>query len=129
MRAYWEVEYTGWMVIGATFEGTGRKVSAGPSGLGDNEDSWGLCWAGTRYQLWFNGLPKDILDFPYSSTLGVYIDQPAGIMNFYIITEGGEGAEREAILLQKVKIPTDKKILPGVWVGIQSTCTMLKKPE
>lgn len=127
MRAYWEVEYTGWVVIGATFEGAGRRANSGPSGLGENEDSWGLCWAGTRYQIWFDGICKDILNVPFCSTIGVYIDQPAGIISFYIVT--GEGAEREVKLLHRVKASNDKKILPGFWMGVQSSCTILKKPE
>lgn len=127
MRAYWEAEYTGWVVVGAAYEEAGRRANSGPSGLGENDESWGLCWSGTRYQIWFNGMNKDIYDVPYSSTIGVYVDQPAGIINFYAVT--GEGAEREVRLLQKVKTTTDKKILPGFWVGIQSSCTILKRPE
>ncbi|XP_037610164.1 tripartite motif-containing protein 16-like protein [Sebastes umbrosus] len=126
-RAYWEVEYSGWAVIGAAYEGAGRRAHSGPSGLGENEESWGLCWSGTRYQIWFNGMDKDIHDVPYSSTIGVYIDQPAGIISFYAVT--GEGAEREVKLLQKVNTTIDKKILPGFWMGIQSSCTILKRPE
>ncbi|XP_054455459.1 tripartite motif-containing protein 16-like protein [Anoplopoma fimbria] len=126
-RAYWEVEYTGWVAIGATYEGTGRRVNSGPSGLGENEESWGLCWSGTRYQIWFNGINKDINDIPFSSTMGVYVDQPAGIMSFYAVT--GEGAEREVKLLYKVKTTIQKKVLPGFWMGIQSSCTILQKPE
>uniref|UniRef100_UPI0037E96024 stonustoxin subunit beta-like n=1 Tax=Semicossyphus pulcher TaxID=241346 RepID=UPI0037E96024 len=126
MRAYWEVEYTGWAAIGASYEGAGRRANAGPSGLGENEESWGLCWSGTRFQMWFNGWYKDIEDIPYCSTIGVYIDQPAGIINFYIVT--GEGAEREVKLLHTVKTCPDRKIFPGFWVGIQSSCTLLKQP-
>lgn len=126
-RAYWEVKYSGWVVIGATYEGAGRRADSGPSGLGENEESWGLCWSGLYYQIWFNGVHRDIKDVPFCSTVGVYIDQPAGIINFYIVT--GEGAEREVMLVHKVKTTIKKKILPGFWVGIQSSCTLLKKTE
>ncbi|XP_071319551.1 tripartite motif-containing protein 16-like protein [Trachinotus anak] len=127
MRAYWEVEYSGWVVIGATYEGAGRRANTGPSGLGENEESWGLCWSGTCYQIWFNGVSKDINDVPYCSRIGVYIDQPAGIINFYTVT--GEGAEKEVKPLHKVKTTIEKKILPGFWMGIQSSCTILRKTE
>ncbi|XP_028287452.1 tripartite motif-containing protein 16-like protein [Parambassis ranga] len=127
MRAYWEVEFTGWVVIGATYEGAGRRAGSGPSGLGENEESWGLCWAGTRYQIWFNGVHKDIDDVPFCSTIGVYIDQPAGIISFYTVR--GQGAEKEVKLLYKVQTTIEKKILPGFWIGIQSSCTLLKMTE
>ncbi|KAM6963462.1 tripartite motif-containing protein 16-like protein [Tautogolabrus adspersus] len=126
-RAYWEVEYSGWVAIGATYERAGRRASTGPSGLGENEESWGLCWSGTRYQIWFNGIYKDITTVPYCSTIGVYIDQPAGIINFYIVT--GEEGEREVSPLHRAKTTSDEKILPGFWMGIQSSCTIVKKPE
>lgn len=115
------------MVIGATYEGAGRRANSGPSGLGENEESWGLCWSGTRYEIWFNGVNKDINDVPYCSTVGVYLDQPAGIISFYVVT--GEGPDREVKLLHTVRTIIDKKILPGFWMGIQSSCTILKKPE
>lgn len=127
MRAYWEVEFSGWVVIGATYEGAGRRASSGPSGLGENEESWGLCWSGTQYEIWFNGIKKDINNVPFCSTIGVYLDQPAGIISFYAVT--GEGAEGEARLLHKAETPMDQRILPGFWIGIQSSCTILKKPE
>lgn len=127
MRAYWEVEFSGWVVIGATYEGAGRRASSGPSGLGENEESWGLCWSGTQYEIWFNGIKKDITNVPFCSTIGVYLDQPAGIISFYAVT--GEGAEREAQLLHKVETSMDQRILPGFWIGIQSSCTILKIPE
>lgn len=127
MRAYWEVEFSGWVVIGATYEGAGRRASSGPSGLGENEESWGLCWSGTQYEIWFNGIKKDINNVPFCSMIGVYLDQPAGIISFYAVT--GEEAEREAQLLHKVETSMDQKILPGFWIGIQSSCTILKRPE
>ncbi|XP_019938597.2 tripartite motif-containing protein 16-like protein [Paralichthys olivaceus] len=127
VRAYWEVEFSGWVVIGATYEGAGRRANSGPSGLGENEESWGLCWLGSCYQIWFDGVNKDINNVPFSSMIGVYIDQPAGIINFYTVT--GEGGEKEVKLLHKVKTTIEKKIFPGFWMGIQSSCTMLRNTD
>ncbi|KAK2820292.1 hypothetical protein Q5P01_023251 [Channa striata] len=126
-RAYWEVQYSGWVVVGVTYEGTGRRAHSGPSGLGDNEESWGLCWSGSCYQIWYNSLDSDIKDVPHASTIGVYVDQPAGIIHFYAVS--GEGSEREARLLHRVKTTIEKRIFPGFWVGVQSSCTILSKAE
>ncbi|KAF7204548.1 tripartite motif-containing protein 16-like protein [Nothobranchius furzeri] len=126
-RAYWEVEYSGWVVIGATYEEAARRADSTPTGLGENEESWGLCWSGTRYEVWYSGGHKDINDVPFCSTIGVYIDQPAGIINFYTVT--GAGEEREAEILHKVQTRIEKKILPGFWLGVQSSCSLVTRAE
>lgn len=127
-RGYWEVEYSGWVVIGAAYEGVGRKGRDGPCGLGENEESWALEWSGASYQAWYNGVNKEITGVPYCSTIGVYIDQPAGIINFYLVQDRNEeGNCREVKLLHRIETEMTKKILPGFWMGINSTCTILSK--
>ncbi|XP_015255526.1 tripartite motif-containing protein 16-like protein [Cyprinodon tularosa] len=126
-RGYWEVEYSGWVAVGATFDEAARRANSELSGLGENEHSWGLCWSGSCYQIWFNCNHEDITEVPFCSTIAMYIDQPAGIINFYIVP--GEGTEKEVRLLHQVKTVIDKKILPGFWLGVQSSCTLLKKTD
>ncbi|XP_017273780.1 tripartite motif-containing protein 16-like protein [Kryptolebias marmoratus] len=126
-RVYWEVEHSGWVVIGATYEEAARRADARPSGIGENDESWGLCWSGMRYEIWYNGSHQDINDVSFCSPIGVYIDQPAGIINFYTVT--GEGAEKEVEVLHKIKTRIEKKVLPGFWLGVQSSCTLLRRTE
>ena len=130
-RAYWEVEYAGWVVVGATYEGAGRRNTDGPSGLGENEKSWGLGWAGKCYHAWHKGLNVKIVNNPQSSVIGVYLDQPAGVMSFYAVREGKEGEEsaerKEVTLLHRVKCSFKDKMLPGVWLGTHSSCSIVKK--
>lgn len=127
-RGYWEVEYSGWVVIGATYEGVGRRGGDGPCGLGENEESWALEWSGVCYQAWVNGVNKRINGVPQCSTIGVYIDQPAGIINFYLVQGRKEGEEhKEVTLLYRIQTEMTQRILPGFWMGINSTCTILNK--
>ncbi|XP_062331589.1 stonustoxin subunit beta-like [Osmerus eperlanus] len=128
-RIYWEVEYTGWVVIGATYKGAGRRANCGSCGLGENEESWDLGWSGSCYQVWLNGKGEDIRNVPRCSTLGVYIDQPTAIVNFYLVSAETEGEEKEVRLLHSIQTPLKEKILPSFWVGMQSSCTIVKKPE
>ncbi|XP_036408761.1 stonustoxin subunit beta [Megalops cyprinoides] len=132
MRGYWEVEFSGWVVIGATYEGMGRKAQNGPCGLGENDGSWGVGWAGSCYHAWHNSENIEI-QAPLSPVMGVYLDQPAGIMNFYIVEGGQEGEEgegkKEVKLLHKFKAPFKERLLPGFWVGRKSYCWIQKKPE
>uniref|UniRef100_A0AAV2LAD5 B30.2/SPRY domain-containing protein n=1 Tax=Knipowitschia caucasica TaxID=637954 RepID=A0AAV2LAD5_KNICA len=124
MRAYWEVEYSGWVFIGVTYEGAPRRADSEPSGLGENDESWGLCWAGSCYEVWANGVSEVIKNVPSCPVIGVYVDQPAGVICFYMVS--GEGEDKQATLLYRFQTPIEKKVLPGFWMGIQSECKLLK---
>lgn len=67
------------------------------------------------------------------STIGVYLDQPAGILNFYAVQEVREGEEgtagMEVKLLQQVNSCFKEKMIPGFWVGTGSNCLIKKKEE
>lgn len=127
------MEFSGWVVVGVAYERAGRRNSEGPCGLGENEESWGLGWSGSSYHFWHKGLSVEITDVPQCSTIGVYLDQPAGILNFYaveMVKEGEDGAEeKEVKLLRQVKSSFKEKMLPGFWVGPQSHCLLKKKEE
>ncbi|XP_012718478.2 stonustoxin subunit beta [Fundulus heteroclitus] len=132
-RGYWEVESSGWVVIGAASEQAPRRNREGPCGFGENEESWGLEWSGSCYQVWQNGQKKEIEGVPHHSTIGVYVDQPAGLLSFYAVKEVEEGEEgtasKEVKLLHQIKSSFEQKLLPGFWVGNHSYCLILKKEE
>lgn len=132
-RGYWEVEYSGWVMVGAAYEGAGRRGCDGPCGLGENEESWGVGWGGSHYQVWFNGINTEIRDVPHYSTLGVYLDHPAGIIHFYAVEEVKEGeastGKKEVRLLHKAKHSLKEKIMPGFWVGQKSSCSIVDREE
>ncbi|KAI1884698.1 hypothetical protein AGOR_G00229100 [Albula goreensis] len=124
VRGYWEVDFSGWVVIGATYEGVGRKAKDGPCGLGENDGSWGIGWAGSSYQAWHNGENVDIEE-PLCSIMGVYLDQPAGIISFFMVL--GEEGSKEVKLLHRYKTVFKERLLPGFWVGRNSHCWIQKK--
>lgn len=127
------MEFSGWVVVGVAYERAGRRNRDGSCGLGENEESWGIGWSGSSYHAWHNGQSFEIMEIPKSSTMGVYVDQPAGILNFYAVEEVKEGEEgtggKEVKLLQQIKSLFKEKMIPGFWVGTQSHCLIVKKEE
>ncbi|XP_017273752.1 stonustoxin subunit beta [Kryptolebias marmoratus] len=132
-RGYWEVEFSGWVVVGVAYERAGRRNCEGPCGFGENEESWGFGWSGSCYHAWHKGQNTEIKGIPKCSVIGVYVDQPAGLLNFYVVEEVKEGEEgtcgKEVKLVQQFKSSFDEKMIPGFWVGTQSHCLIPKKEE
>ncbi|MEQ2303425.1 hypothetical protein AMECASPLE_016778 [Ameca splendens] len=124
-RGYWEVDYNGWVVIGVVAESAPRKGQEMPCGLGENKGSWGVGWSGSCYQVWHNGENIDV-QLPSSSTLGVYVDQPAGVIKF--LTVDGD-SEKEVRLIHKFKAEFGERVFPGFWIGTNSFCLILKKDQ
>ncbi|XP_022519182.2 tripartite motif-containing protein 16-like protein [Astyanax mexicanus] len=126
-RGYWEVECWGWVMVGVAYESEGRRNCDGPCGFGENEGSWSLGWSGSSYHIWHKGVNQELVK-PQCSTLGVYLDQPAGLICFYSVERAGTG-RREVTLLHRVQNPIKEKTLPGFWLGRQSSCRLLPKEE
>nr|XP_057904579.1 tripartite motif-containing protein 16 isoform X2 [Doryrhamphus excisus] len=124
-RGYWEVDFDGWVVIGVVAESAPRKGQDGPCGLGENSSSWGVGWSGSCYQVWHNGENVDV-NLPLCHTMGVYVDQPAGIVKFLVVE--GEG-DKEVRLIHKFKISVQENLLPAMWVGTNSFCLIRKKDQ
>lgn len=121
-RAYWEVAYGGWVVVGLVCRSAPRKGHQGPSGLGENDASWGAGWSGSCYQVWHNGENVDV-PLPQASTIGVYVDQPAGLLKFLLVEE------QEARLIHKFRVNIGEDVLPGFWVGANSFCLIRQKEQ
>ncbi|TNN49105.1 Stonustoxin subunit beta [Liparis tanakae] len=128
VRAYWEVKSSGWVFAGVAYERAGRRACDGQCGLGENEQSWGIGWGGSHYQLWFNGINTDIWNIPRYTTFGVYLDHPAGVLNFYGV-EKTEDGEKEIRLLRRIRSCFKGSVLPGFWVGEKSSCLIVKIDE
>ncbi|XP_029015073.1 tripartite motif-containing protein 16 [Betta splendens] len=126
-RGYWEVDFDGWVVIGAVCESAPRKGLDGPSGLGENSGSWGVGWSGSCYQVWHNGDNVDV-QLPLCTTMGLYVDQPAGIIKFLSVEGEGEG-EKEVRLIHRFNADIQEKVFPGFWIGTNSHCLLRKKDQ
>lgn len=126
-RGYWEVDCEGWVVLGAVCESTGRKNKDGPCGIGENELSWGMGWAGSCYHVWHDGKNMEV-QAPLCHTIGIYADQPAGIIKFYLV-EDGENGSKQVRLIHRFQTVINEKLYPGFWVARQSYCWIRKKDQ
>ncbi|KAK2916285.1 hypothetical protein QQF64_024779 [Cirrhinus molitorella] len=126
-RGYWEVDCEGWVVIGAACESAGRKAKDGPCGLGENDLSWGVGWAGSCYHVWHNG---ENIEFqaPLCPTISIYADQPAGIIKFFLVQDGENGS-KEVRLIHRFSTNFKEKLFPGFWVGRNSYCWIRKMDQ
>lgn len=117
---YWEVEWTGQKItIGVAYKDMERKGSDDRSRLGHNALSWSLYWSGTGFSFWHNGQEK-LLGSPKARRIGVYLDQHAGILAFYRITDN------QADLIHWHECQFDGPLYPGFrfWAGVGATVTV-----
>lgn len=117
---YWEVEWTGQKItVGIAYNEMERKGSDDKSRLGHNALSWSLYWSGTGFSFWHNGQEK-LLGSPKARRIGVYLDQHAGILAFYRITND------QADLIHRHQSQFTGPLYPGFrfWAGVGATVTV-----
>nr|XP_046244493.1 finTRIM family, member 86 [Scatophagus argus] len=117
---YWEVEWTGQKInLGVAYKEMERKGSANKSRLGHNALSWSLNWSGTGFSFWHDGQEK-LLGSPKAQRLGIYLDQHAGILAFYRISNN------QADLIYRHQSQFTGPLYPGFrfWAGVGATVTV-----
>uniref|UniRef100_A0A8C5DX33 Tripartite motif-containing protein 16-like n=1 Tax=Gouania willdenowi TaxID=441366 RepID=A0A8C5DX33_GOUWI len=84
-RSYWEVDWRGrGSSIGVAYGALARKGSDARSGLGYNAQSWTLELSDTCCLAMHDNAKRDI-PVAYSPRVGVYLDQSAGMLEFYSV--------------------------------------------
>uniref|UniRef100_W5K2S3 Uncharacterized protein n=1 Tax=Astyanax mexicanus TaxID=7994 RepID=W5K2S3_ASTMX len=87
-RCYWEAEFrTGNVNIAVSYKNINRKGEDSESGFGSNDQSWSLIHRGSRFLFKHNREETAVPVVSNSSRIGVYVDQSAGILCFYSISD------------------------------------------
>lgn len=96
-----------------------RKSSDEQSRLGHNALSWSLYWSGSGFSFWHNGEEK-LLGSPKARRIGVYLDQHAGVLSFYRISNS------QAHLIHRHRSPFSGPLYPGFrfWSAVGEAVTI-----
>lgn len=84
-RSYWELEWSGAVVVALAYKGISRKGKGDKCGFGYNNHSWRLELLSTGSSFW-HGNEETELPFVTDSRIGVYVDVTAGILAFYSVS-------------------------------------------
>uniref|UniRef100_A0A674B155 Tripartite motif-containing protein 16-like n=1 Tax=Salmo trutta TaxID=8032 RepID=A0A674B155_SALTR len=83
-RCYWEVEWSGDVYTAVSYKDISRTES--DSLFGDNNKSWSLQCCSDGYCFRHNNVETKVSG-PQSSRVGVYLDQKAGTLSFYSVSD------------------------------------------
>ncbi|XDV22082.1 hypothetical protein PO909_027048 [Leuciscus waleckii] len=87
-RCYWEAEYSGLGDVAVAYKGNRRKGKRTDCVFGFNEKSWILSFFRETLNTWHKGKVTHIpAPSPPYTRAGVYVDEPAGTLSFYGITD------------------------------------------
>ncbi|XDV28046.1 hypothetical protein PO909_031450 [Leuciscus waleckii] len=113
-RCYWEVEWSGEVTISVSHKIIRRKGKGGDCCFGLNDLSWTLSCSKSRYSFCHNKMKTELLIFPSSSRIGVYVDHSAGILSFYSVSD-------TMTLIHTVQTTFTQPLYPGFRVGQNTT--------
>ncbi|KAK7122195.1 hypothetical protein R3I94_019347 [Phoxinus phoxinus] len=77
---YWEVEWSGTVIIAVSYKSIVTKGPGTECGFGHNDQSWCLCCTSAQYSFWHGNTETRQLEVPSSSRVGVYLDHSAGTL-------------------------------------------------
>ncbi|XP_076026829.1 E3 ubiquitin/ISG15 ligase TRIM25-like [Genypterus blacodes] len=113
--SYWEVEWRGggWVDIGITYRGIGRKGGGKPCLLGRNENSWRLRCTHAGYAAWHDNR-KTTVAAPPCPRIGVFVDRQKGALSFYSVSD-------MLMLLHTFSCPFTQPLYPAFRLDLDST--------
>ncbi|XP_039862896.1 tripartite motif-containing protein 16-like protein [Simochromis diagramma] len=85
-RCYWEVKWKGKVYVAVSYKNISRAGRLNDCVFGLNYKSWALSCDSKSYKFFYNKVQTE-LSGPEASTLGVYLDNRAGILSFYSVSE------------------------------------------
>ncbi len=120
-RCYWEVKWSGNVHIAVTYRGIRRKGDSDDCWFGENNQSWSL-WCNFGHYFVRQKTEKTLLPFSSSSSssgrVGVYVDYPAGILSFHIVSSD------RLIPLHTFKTRFTEPLYPGFKVNLNSSVSL-----
>ncbi|MBN3311326.1 STXB protein, partial [Amia calva] len=114
-RSYWEVEWKGELGpdVAVTYK-TNVKLFGIDYRFGNNNKSWSLKCSSSGYSVWHNNKGTKLTDFLSSSRkIGIYLDNGAGSLAFYSISD-------TMTLLHRVQTTFDEPLYAGF--GVYGLC-------
>ncbi|XP_050963897.1 NACHT, LRR and PYD domains-containing protein 3 [Labeo rohita] len=110
-RCYWEIEWSGdnGLFISVSYKSISRKGWGDDSLFGSNDQSWSLICSPFSYSFRHNDIQTDLPVKPISSRIGVYVDESAGTLSFYSISD-------TISLIHTVQITFAQMLYPGFYV-------------
>lgn len=113
--SYWEVEWrgVGWVDIGVTYRGIGRKGGGKPCLLGRNDNSWRLRCTHTGYAAWHDNR-KTTVAAPVCPRIGVFLERHKGALSFYSISD-------TVVLLHTFRCLFSQPLYPAFRLDLDST--------
>uniref|UniRef100_A0A3B3TSA2 B30.2/SPRY domain-containing protein n=1 Tax=Poecilia latipinna TaxID=48699 RepID=A0A3B3TSA2_9TELE len=105
-RCYWEVQWGGQGGRGSYVAVAYKDVYKTDSVFGQNDTSWSLFCCPNNHQFWYNSIRTPIPGSEFSR-VGVYLDQPAGTLSFYNVSES-------MILIHRVQTSFTQPLYAGI---------------
>ncbi|XP_075939129.1 E3 ubiquitin/ISG15 ligase TRIM25-like isoform X1 [Anarhichas minor] len=113
--SYWEVEWRGggWVDIGVTYRGIGRKGGGKPCLLGRNDNSWRLRCTHAGYAAWHDNR-KTTVAAPPCPRIAVFLERQKGALSFYSVSDS-------VVLLHTFRCPFSQPLYPAFRLDLDST--------
>ncbi|XP_029283213.1 E3 ubiquitin/ISG15 ligase TRIM25-like [Cottoperca gobio] len=113
--SYWEMEWRGggWVDIGVTYRGIGRKGGGKPCLLGRNENSWRLRCTHAGYAAWHDNR-KTTVAAPPCPRIAVFLERQKGALSFYSVSD-------TVVLLHTFRCPFSQPLYPAFRLDLDST--------
>ncbi|XP_062857346.1 tripartite motif-containing protein 16-like [Trichomycterus rosablanca] len=113
-RSYWEAEVDSenGVSVAMSYKGISRNGSDIECRFGHNTKSWRLVCYPTKYYFWHNNVKIDLTG-PKPKRIGVYLNQNAGTLSFYSVSD-------RMTLIHKVTSRFTEPLYPGFGIGFGS---------